>query len=58
MTRRQTILGVSLFALACLAIPREACRAESMRYSWDASARQVVDNIVTACGGSLREEVA
>jgi hypothetical protein len=35
-------------ALAALAIPRERCRAEAVRYTWAESARQFYDNIATA----------
>lgn len=35
-------------ALAALSIPREKCRAFALARSWEASARQFLDNIVTA----------
>jgi len=35
-------------ALAALSIPRDKCRAFALRRSWEASARQFLDNIVTA----------
>ncbi|MDQ0473009.1 glycosyltransferase family 4 protein [Labrys wisconsinensis] len=45
-------------ALACLDIPREAARAEALKYSWEASARQFIANVRSACGGSLQDEAA
>jgi glycosyltransferase involved in cell wall biosynthesis len=36
-------------ALACLSIPRARCLEEAKRYSWDAAARQFVDNVVRSC---------
>ncbi|CAO4164427.1 glycosyltransferase family 4 protein [Methylorubrum populi] len=35
-------------ALAALAIPRDRCRAEALRYTWAESARQFYDNIAQA----------
>lgn len=35
-------------ALAALAVPRERCRAEALRYTWAESARQFYDNIAQA----------
>jgi glycosyltransferase involved in cell wall biosynthesis len=35
-------------ALAALSIPRDACRAFALSRSWEASARQFLDHIVTA----------
>ncbi len=37
-------------ALAALEIPRERCRAFALEHSWEASARQFVDNVVTGEG--------
>jgi glycosyltransferase involved in cell wall biosynthesis len=37
-----------LAALAALSIPREECRAFALKRSWEASARQFLDNIVKA----------
>lgn len=41
-------------ALACLDISGEVARAEGLRYTWDAAARQFVDNIVKSCSASIR----
>ena len=41
-------------ALAALAVPREAARAEALRYSWSESARQFYDNIASAHGTGPR----
>ena len=35
-------------ALTALAVPRERCRAEALRYTWAESARQFYDNIAQA----------
>ena len=35
-------------ALAALSIPRDKCRAFALARSWEASARQFLDNIVAA----------
>ena len=35
-------------ALAALAIPREKARAHALTFSWQASARQFVDNVQSA----------
>ena len=34
--------------LAALDIPRDACRAHALKYSWEASARQFLDNVLDA----------
>lgn len=39
-------------ALAALAIPRERCRGEALRYTWAESARQFYDNIAHAHGST------
>ncbi len=39
-------------ALAALAIPRERCRREALRYTWAESARQFYDNIAHAHGST------
>ncbi|KQP76502.1 alpha-mannosyltransferase [Methylobacterium sp. Leaf111] len=39
-------------ALAALAIPRERCRSEALRYTWAESARQFYDNIAQAHGST------
>jgi glycosyltransferase involved in cell wall biosynthesis len=44
-------------ALACLEIPREVCRAQSLDHGWEASARQFLHNIVHASAAS-RHDVA
>jgi hypothetical protein len=41
-------------ALAALDIPRERARAHALRFSWDESARQFVDNIRRARAAALR----
>ena len=35
-------------ALACLTIPREACRAHALKFSWHATAEQFLGNLVPA----------
>ena len=40
-------------ALAALEIPRERCRAFALEHSWEASARQFVDNVVVGQGDEM-----
>jgi len=41
-------------ALGCLEIDPEDCRAEAMKHSWDACARQFIDNVLIACGPPMQ----
>ena len=43
-------------AMACLAIAPEACRAEALKHSWEACARQFIGNVLTAGGMATRAE--
>jgi glycosyltransferase involved in cell wall biosynthesis len=45
-------------ALACLTISRAACRAEAMKYGWEASARQFLDNLQIACASGVEHRAA
>jgi glycosyltransferase involved in cell wall biosynthesis len=45
-------------ALSCLDLDPQACRAEALKYSWDASARQFLSNLTVACGGAMRTAMA
>lgn len=48
--------GLRAAALAALAVPRAACRAHALKFSWEESARQFLDNILRANGmGAMRE---
>jgi glycosyltransferase involved in cell wall biosynthesis len=40
-------------ALAALAIPRDRCRAFALEHSWEASARQFLDNVVVGQGDEM-----
>ena len=40
--------------LAALDIPRERCRTFALAYSWEASARQFLDNILAVHGDQQR----
>ena len=40
-------------ALAALEIPRERCRAFALEHSWEASARQFIDNVVVGQGDEM-----
>jgi glycosyltransferase involved in cell wall biosynthesis len=42
-------------ALLALAIPREMCRAHALRFSWNASIRQFLGNLVPGDGGNVPE---
>ena len=45
-------------ALACLEIPREACRAEALNYTWERSARQFIGNVLRVSGESSNGQAA
>lgn len=45
-------------ALACLDLDPADCRAEALRYGWDASARQFLANLASSCGHAGSEEPA
>jgi len=50
-------------AIACLSLRAEDCRAEAMHYSWEASARQFIGNVMRASGlagghGSAEESIS
>ena len=43
-------------ALKALTIDRGACRDYALGFSWDACARQFIDNVTSACRGSLGKQ--
>jgi glycosyltransferase involved in cell wall biosynthesis len=45
-------------ALACLEIPGERCRAQALKHSWEASARQFLDNVALAAGSIPQDHAA
>jgi glycosyltransferase involved in cell wall biosynthesis len=49
------VLGEDLraAALAALRISREACRGFALRYTWEASARQFIDNVILGQGDEM-----
>jgi glycosyltransferase involved in cell wall biosynthesis len=40
-------------ALAALEIPRDRCRSFALKQSWEASARQFIDNVVVGQGDEM-----